>query len=820
MLHRFVTSLSLAIFGLVLFVAPRHVSADETPALEKIDSQGYKVEFESEVRATAGRVIAVDVAIEPSGNVNYAALYYRRGSDRVYKPVVMRKTGRTFTGEIPSDDALEGEIKYYVRVTDKRGDNLYLVGNQRNPRVIQVSAPQQEIKPQIDLPEFDLSSLDSLESEFQLFAAEDVIVSASKRAQKLSEAPSAVYVISAADIKAHAFTTLADLLRYAPGMDVYRVNDGNAIVGVRGFADEANNLVLVLIDGRQVNVELFGSSFLDNLPIALGEIERIEIVRGPNSTLYGANAFSGIVNIISRDPLKSRQAGHGLVAYDPMTRTGIGEAYASGVSHSVGYRVSARYRQAGAYSDSATLATQQYSVRALGTTEALGRLVFDLGFSAQKSEQYTVIGEAPAEMDQTHARVEWNYKDFTLLGSWNYWRGRLFAADEFFAALIPEFEISTHTFDFEPRWSHFWDPINQLTVGANVRVNTFRSDAVATPVTTETRAGLFVQNELSPIAALNINIGARSDFSTFYLPNDALLNRLTLSPRAAVVFSVAEGHALRVNAGQAFRKPSYFEQQIEFVALRSVAANFANLNLLNEKILSVEGGYAFDKIDGLRVQLDGFYYRLRDLVEYDAGQGSYQNLGNADQVGGEVAMRYRINEQWTSFANYSYVSTTDLEKNPLADPGGDPCSVGTVAQAGIEDPAICKRSSRRNPAHRASIGASWVYGDWSVSGNLGFVDTRVYGFIDPEQGGLIFPTRVNQTLSRYVTSSARAGYQIAGGPITIGLIGEQLQFDDHREFPGLDAIAVQTGPGLMDRTTNYGGEKLGGKLFAFVEGTF
>ena len=139
MLHRFVTSLSLAIFGLVLFVAPRHVSADETPALEKIDSQGYKVEFESEVRATAGRVIAVDVAIEPSGNVNYAALYYRRGSDRVYKPVVMRKTGRTFTGEIPSDDALEGEIKYYVRVTDKRGDNLYLVGNQRKVLVSEQS---------------------------------------------------------------------------------------------------------------------------------------------------------------------------------------------------------------------------------------------------------------------------------------------------------------------------------------------------------------------------------------------------------------------------------------------------------------------------------------------------------------------------------------------------------------------------------------------------------------------------------------------------------------------------------------------------------
>ena len=818
MLYRLVATYSLGVLAVLMLTAP--AVAQSASELEKVETQGYKVEFSSSIKGVAGQVITVDVAIEPAGNVNYAALYYRRGAERVYKPVVMRKSGRTFSGEIPEVDSVEGEIKYYVRVTDKRGDNLYLVGNQRPPRVIMVEAPRQQAKQVVEIPDFDLSSLDSLESEFQLFAAEDVIVSASKRAQKLSEAPSAVYVISAADIKAQGFTTLADLLRYAPGMDVYRVNDGNAIVGVRGFADEANNLVLVLIDGRQVNVELFGSSFLDNLPITLGEIERVEIVRGPNSTLYGANAFSGIVNIISKDPLKSKQVGHGFVAYDALTRTGIGEAYASGVSHSVGYRVSARYRQAGAYSDPATLATQQYAVRAIGTTEVLGRLVFDLGFSAQKSEQYTVIGEAPTDMDQTHARVEWNYKDLTLLGSWNYWRGRLFAADQFFAALIPEFEINTHTFDFEPRWSHFWDPIDQLTVGANVRVNTFRSDAVATPVTTETRAGLFIQNELSPIAALNINVGARSDFSTFYLPNDTLFNRLTLSPRASVVYSVAEGHALRINAGQAFRKPSYFEQQVEFVALRSVAANFSNLDLLNEKILSVEGGYAFDKVDGLRIQLDGFYYRLRDLVEYDAGQGSYQNLGNADQMGGEVAMRYRINEKWTTFANYAFVSTTDLEKNPLADPGGDPCDVGTVAQAGTSDPAICKRTSRRNPTHRANVGASWISGNWSASANLGFVDQRVYGFIDPRHGGLIFPTRENQALSRYVTSSARAGYQIAGGPVMIGLIGEQLQFDDHREFPGLDAIDVQTGPGLMERTGNYGGEPLGGKLFAFVEATF
>ena len=141
---------------------------------------------------------------------------------------------------------------------------------------------------------------DGIMDEFEFLEealADDEVESASKNRQSIFWSPSAVTVLTREDIRSSGAILLSDLMRRVPGFDVYEAKASYPLVGARALTDESNNLVLVLIDGREANIELAGCTFWTGLSIELAEIERIEIIRGPGSTLYGANAFTAVVNI-------------------------------------------------------------------------------------------------------------------------------------------------------------------------------------------------------------------------------------------------------------------------------------------------------------------------------------------------------------------------------------------------------------------------------------------------------------------------------------------------------------------------------------------
>ena len=145
----------------------------------------------------------------------------------------------------------------------------------------------------------------STDEAFDFFLKEAEVVTASRRAQKKSDSPVAIDVITREEIAQSGALNIWDLLRFRVGLDV---SEGNSIEGnpvqlnVRGLPEEFNQALLVLIDGRSVVSPLNSGVFWRNLPIALEDIERIEIVRGPNSALFGANAGHGVINIISKKP--------------------------------------------------------------------------------------------------------------------------------------------------------------------------------------------------------------------------------------------------------------------------------------------------------------------------------------------------------------------------------------------------------------------------------------------------------------------------------------------------------------------------------------
>jgi len=140
-----------------------------------------------------------------------------------------------------------------------------------------------------DLAELSLEELADLE-----------ITSVSRRAERLSDAPASVFVITGDDIRRSGATSLPEALRLAPNLEVARVDSRQYAISARGFNNTIANKLLVLIDGRTVYTPLFSGVFWDAQDTLLEDVDRIEVMSGPGATLWGANAVNGVINVITR----------------------------------------------------------------------------------------------------------------------------------------------------------------------------------------------------------------------------------------------------------------------------------------------------------------------------------------------------------------------------------------------------------------------------------------------------------------------------------------------------------------------------------------
>lgn len=156
--------------------------------------------------------------------------------------------------------------------------------------VVMSSALAQE--PAIDdLADLSLEELSNIE-----------VTSVSKRAQRVSDAPASIFVITADDIRRSGATSLAEALRLAPNLEVTRVSSHAYAISARGFNNATGNKLQVLMDGIILYTPLFSGVFWDAHDVMLEDVERIEVISGPGATLWGANAVNGVINVITRQP--------------------------------------------------------------------------------------------------------------------------------------------------------------------------------------------------------------------------------------------------------------------------------------------------------------------------------------------------------------------------------------------------------------------------------------------------------------------------------------------------------------------------------------
>ena len=125
------------------------------------------------------------------------------------------------------------------------------------------------------------------------------VTSVSKKAQRLSSTAASVFVITEDDIRRSGLD-LPEVLRLAPGVQVARVEAGRWAVAIRGFNNDFSNKLMVLVDGRSVYSDVNPGVMWDMVHVAAEDIERIEVIRGPGATMWGANAVNGVINIITK----------------------------------------------------------------------------------------------------------------------------------------------------------------------------------------------------------------------------------------------------------------------------------------------------------------------------------------------------------------------------------------------------------------------------------------------------------------------------------------------------------------------------------------
>jgi iron complex outermembrane receptor protein len=194
------------------------------------------------------------------------------------------------------------------------------------------------LSPAVAMAEEDETDLTELDIE-TLFDLE--VTSLSKKAQRLTEAPAAIYVLSGEEIRRSGLRSIPEALRLVPGLQVSRLSGNRWAISARGFNSLFSDKLLVMIDGRSVYTPLFAGVYWDTVDTLIEDIDRIEVIRGPGGTLWGANAVNGVINIVTKQA-KDTQGALVSGGYGNIDRFASGR-WGGKVGEHVAYRGYAKY---------------------------------------------------------------------------------------------------------------------------------------------------------------------------------------------------------------------------------------------------------------------------------------------------------------------------------------------------------------------------------------------------------------------------------------------------------------------------------------------
>lgn len=583
------------------------------------------------------------------------------------------------------------------------------------------------------------------------------IVSVAKVPEKVTKAPAAIFIITQEDIRRSGVNTIPDVLRMVPGMHVYQIDANKWAVSARGFASRFSNKMLVMVDGRTVYSPLFSGTFWDSQDLMLEDIERIEIVRGPGGTLWGANAVNGVINIISKDTADTQG---GLVKAEAGSEEQglVSARYGGWLNDRVAYRVYGKFTDRGDYPSVVTSGDAADAAHQ-------GRIGFRTDMNLAGANKVTLQGDiydgdsgqsvqylSPIPPYNNLENYDASVSGGNLLGRWS----RTFSSDS--EVIVQAYYDRTERQEFligetldtvDVDLQHRYTLRNQLELlwGLGYRYTRDDTDSV------ETIPGIYSYN-------LDPSLREDSLYSGFLqgrLPFGNGKGELTLGtkvehndytgvewqPSTRAMWSFNETHSMWGAISRSVRTPSRIEHDAKINAgafaippsqggLVTYVQLNGNKETESEKVWSYELGYRVRPTDKIFLDATVFYNKYEDLINatpmgipsitnmldsmYILAPFQVTNGMDGETYGVELSAQWSIKEWWRLTAGYTWFNFNELNRGQSQE-----------ARQGF--------SEGENAEHRFSlISYMDLPGNFEFNGVLYYVDSLPeLGFADSEE---------------------------------------------------------------------------------------
>lgn len=514
------------------------------------------------------------------------------------------------------------------------------------------------------------------------------VTSVSKTDQKMSQAAAAIFVITGEDIRRSGVTNIPDLLRMVPGMDVSQIDASTWAVSARGFNDQFSNKLLVLIDGRAVYTPLLGGVNWDTQNVPLEDIDRIEVIRGPGATIWGANAVNGVINIVTK--MAADTAGV-LVSGGGGT---VGRAFGT-VQYGGSLPKDTNYRFAINYLNNGALPAVGGGSGEDNWNLLHGSFRTDTKISAKDSltvqgDMYT--GQAGATIIHIYSidppvvgnlNVDSQLAGGNILGRWKHtFSSRSDTTFQFYYDSFdrsgPESDESRRTLDFDFNHHFEWGSRQDIVWGIGFRrtwdTDFGTIDQAFNPSNTVLELFTVFAQDTIALRPNRLFLTAGTKVENSYFTGYSLdpSVRLAWTPNNTMTLWAAVSRAARspdrrdtdLNAAlAAFPDPGGSSTPVEVVL-------FGNPKFLDEHVVAYEAGFRTQPNTRLSVDVSTFFNRYDHLQSLEPGTKVFEpspaparflvpitfgNLMYGTTEGGEISTNFRLTDRWTLSPGYAFL---------------------------------------------------------------------------------------------------------------------------------------------------------------------
>src|ERR1700720_2353439 len=531
------------------------------------------------------------------------------------------------------------------------------------------------------------------------------VTSVSKRTQKVADAAAAIFVITQEDIRRSGATSIPEALRLAPGLEVARIDQNKWAIGSRGFNGRFDNKLLVLIDGRSVYTPLFSGVYWNVQDVMLEDVDRIEVIRGPGATLWGANAVNGVINVITKKA-KATQSGVVTAGGGNEERSSVAGRYGDKIGNDMTYRIYGKYFN-WAPSEYATGGTahdgweaQRGGFRADYTPAGSNSFTLQGDLYHSGYNETLTIPSFAAPYSSTFPNTG-AYSGGNILGRWNHSsEGSSMSLQMYYDNTTLSdnslFVDHQNLFDMDFQDGFHVGDAQQMVWGLGYRSIMDRNDPSFSVSLQPNQRSLnqfsaFLQDEISLVHSLRLTVGSKFEHNTFtgfeFEPNVRLL--WTMTPNQSIWTAVSRAvrtpalteEGLRLTS--AVVPPGVPQNPTPFPALVTV---YGSRNFQSEDLLAYELGYRVQVTSTLSTDVATVHNRYSNLRTAEPGapflEGSpvptdlvvpfvAGNKMGGGTYGAELIADWKVTPKWRIVGSYNYFQM-DITKNASSlDPTAD-----------------------------------------------------------------------------------------------------------------------------------------------------